>query len=211
MEERLCGRRQAALLEPSSKKGRIISSCRGQNCFFAVPSVLLLNLEHSWGLFPESPGFNQPWVPLQPRLWASNASPLSTFSWSNTLKPQSSRAPLAGSARCLCPALLASAVWGGGCGGCTGLLPGGMYQPGFPGYTLSCSYLHSGEPQPGLFLADLFIWVLHCCRPRLSFCRTCARVHKPGSSRHMGGVPFYPKSPSGIDNCLTEHQGEKTE
>lgn len=29
----------------------------------------------------------------------------------------------------------------GGCGGCTGLLPGGLEQPGFPGYTLSCSYL----------------------------------------------------------------------
>lgn len=24
----------------------------------------------------------------------------------------------------------------------------------------------------------------------------------------MGGVSFYPKSPSGIDNCLTEDQGE---
>lgn len=94
-------------------------------------------------------------------------------------------------------------------------------QPGFPGYTLSCSYLQlrsiwislsrsaaSAEPQPGLFLADLFIWVLHCLRPRLSFCCTCASVHNPGSFRHMGGVSFYPKSPSGTDNCLTEDQGE---
>lgn len=81
-------------------------------------------------------------------------------------------------------------------------------QPGFPGYTLSCSYLQlpgvwsslsrsaaSAEPQPGLFLADLFIWVLHCSRPRLSFCCTCARVHNPGSFRHMGGVSFYPSLP----------------
>lgn len=69
----------------------------------------------------------------------------------------------------------------------------------------------AAEPQPGLFLADLFIWVLHCWRPRLSFCCTCARVHNPGSSRHLGGVSFYPKSPSGIDNCFTEHQGERME
>lgn len=94
-------------------------------------------------------------------------------------------------------------------------------QPRFPAHTLSCSYLQltsvwislspsaaSAEPQPGLFLADLFIWVLHCLRPRLSFCCTCASVRNPGSFWHMGGVSFYPKSPSGTDNCLTEDQGE---
>lgn len=96
-----------------------------------------------------------------------------------------------------------------------------MEQPRVPGYTLSCSSLQlrivwislsrsaaSAEPQPGLFLADLFIWVLHCLGPRLSFCCTCASVHNPGSFRHMGGVSFYSKSPSGIDNCLTEDQEE---
>lgn len=72
---------------------------------------------------------------------------------------------------------------------------------------LSPSAASSG-PQPGLFLADLFIWVLHCFRPRLSFCCTCASVHSPGSFRHRGGVSFYPRSPSGIDNCLAEGEGE---
>lgn len=48
-------------------------------------------------------------------------------------------------------------------------------------------------PQPSFFLADLFIWVLHCSRPRLSFCCTWASVHSSGSFRHMGGASFYPK------------------
>lgn len=201
------------LLEPSSEKGRIISGSRGQNCFFffAVPSLLLLNLEHSWGLFPESPGCNQPWVHLQPRLWASNSSPLSVFSWSNTLQPQSSRVPLAGSARCPLPCIIGKRGVGRGLWG----MHWAAARRDVPAWL---SWIHPvlqlsalRRAQPGLFLADLFIWVLHCCRPRLSFCCTCARVHKPGSSRHMGGVPFYPQSPSGIDNCLTEHQGEKTE
>lgn len=110
--------------------------------------------------------------------------------------------------------------------GVPGALPGGVQpphpeQPGFPRSTPACrlAAIHgvciglspsaaSSGPQPGLFLADLFIWVLHCFRPRLSFCCTCASVHIPGSFRHRGGVSFYPRSPSGIDNCLAEGEGE---
>lgn len=150
-------------------------------------------------------------------------SPLSVFSWSNTSNPQSRRIPLP------CTVSLALHCWqgwcGAGCGGSTGLLPGGMEQHG----AARVSWIHpvlqlsaarecldqplpgAAEPQPGLFLADLFIWVLHCCRPRLSFCCTCARVHNPGSSRHRGGVSFYAQSPPGIDNCFTEHHGERME
>lgn len=150
------------------------------------------------------------------------------FSWSNPLKPQSRRIPLPRSARRRCRCLLPRLIGKRGVGrvsvgdalGCCQEGCNCTEQPGFPGYTLSCSCLQlrsvwislswstvSAEPQPGLFLADLFIWVLHCWRPRLSFCCTCARVHNPGSSRHMGGVSFYPKCPSGIDNSLTEHRG----
>lgn len=146
--------------------------------------------------------------------------------WSHTLKPHSRRIPLPSSARCLLPCSLGRrGVGRAGCGGCTGLLPAGMYQHGAARVSwihpvlqlsaaLECVWFSLSpvlQPQPGLFLADLFIWVLHCCRPRLSFCCTCARVHSPGSSQHMGGVSFYPKSPSGIDNCLTQHQGERME
>lgn len=41
------------------------------------------------------------------------------------------------------------------------------------GVGISLSLSAAGPaPQSGFFLADLFIWVLHCSRPRLSFCCT---------------------------------------
>lgn len=87
---------------PAPRKAEIISGCRGENRFIAVPSILHL----SWGLSPPSPGFNQPWLHPQPRLWASPSPPVRIFSWSNTLKPQSRRIPLPRSARCLLPSVI---------------------------------------------------------------------------------------------------------
>jgi len=221
---------------PMLRKAEIFSGCRGENRFFAVLSILYPNCGLSWGLCLPSPGCTQPWQTFSRGFGQANDSPLPTlsvFPRPNTSRQQSRRIPLPGSAQRCCRCLSLCVVWEhlfvwqvwhgeGGHGGCTGLLQEGCNtteQPGLPGYTLSCSYLRltsvwislsrsaaSAEPQPGLFLADLFIWVLHRLRPRLSFCCTCASVHSPGSFRHMGGVSFYPRSPSGIDNCLTEDQ-----
>lgn len=119
---------------PALRKAERISGCRGKNRFFAVPSILLLKFGHSWGLSPPPPGLNQPWVHLQPRLWTSQGftSPLIDHvllvKSTEATKQKDSPAQVCTEALPVSFALPYWQAWCGEgvCGGCTGLLPGGM-------------------------------------------------------------------------------------